>query len=394
MADAAETPQAKQPKKKAAVIFGYLGTNYSGLQINPGVSTVEQALELALYKAGAISDANHEGGFSKIQWTRSSRTDKGVHAGANVVALKCMIGDPDLLAKVRSHLPQDIALHGIIRATRSFNAKNATSSREYEYIMPAWMFSRQHEEFVKSVLSDGADEAMVSGLVQPVTLADDDLAAINSITNAFRGTLNYHNFSSGTDSFDPSSNRYITKFHASLLQLPEGQFVRFEIHGQSFLFNMIRLMVGAVLGVHHGVINSDLLHKKDLFDSRKKFHLPLAPALGLFLQKPLFSGYLKKVPEMELTELKDDIAAFIQDRIYSEIARLDSARNEFARWLCLLYRGHSHTGSWNTFTELTPGAATQPPKKKRKKPAPPGVEDWLKQKPAPSECQTEPAAAD
>lgn len=163
-----------------------------------------------------------------------------------------MISDPDLLAKVRSHLPQDIALHGIIRATRSFNAyvchncagrfpcflngvghrKNATSSREYEYIMPAWMFSRQHEEFVKSVLSDGADEAMVSGLVQPVTLADDDLAAINSITNAFRGTLNYHNFSSGTDSFDPSSNRYITKFHASLLQLPEGQFVRFEIHGQ------------------------------------------------------------------------------------------------------------------------------------------------------------------
>jgi hypothetical protein len=36
------------PKKKWAVCFGYLGSNYQGLQINPDTNTVEKHLEKAL----------------------------------------------------------------------------------------------------------------------------------------------------------------------------------------------------------------------------------------------------------------------------------------------------------------------------------------------------------
>ena len=56
-----------------------------GLQVQrdqPG-GTVEDVLQQAMYDVGAILPSNY-GNLHKIGWTRSSRTDKGVHALANV----------------------------------------------------------------------------------------------------------------------------------------------------------------------------------------------------------------------------------------------------------------------------------------------------------------------
>jgi hypothetical protein len=40
-------PVKKLAKKKVALIFGYIGTGFSGLQLNEGVRTVEEVLEKA-----------------------------------------------------------------------------------------------------------------------------------------------------------------------------------------------------------------------------------------------------------------------------------------------------------------------------------------------------------
>ena len=50
---------------------------------NEGAQTVEAELELALYLAGAMSKDNF-GNPRKVSWSRSGRTDKGVHAVAQV----------------------------------------------------------------------------------------------------------------------------------------------------------------------------------------------------------------------------------------------------------------------------------------------------------------------
>ena len=60
-------------KRKYAVCFGYLGSSFQGLQINPGARTVEAELEKALFLSGAIQDSNF-GFMGKIQWTRAART--------------------------------------------------------------------------------------------------------------------------------------------------------------------------------------------------------------------------------------------------------------------------------------------------------------------------------
>jgi tRNA pseudouridine38-40 synthase len=76
----------KPVKRKVALHVGYVGSAYKGLQINriEGVPTIEEELERAIYKAGGIAESNF-GELNKVKWSRSSRTDKGVHSLATVV---------------------------------------------------------------------------------------------------------------------------------------------------------------------------------------------------------------------------------------------------------------------------------------------------------------------
>ena len=60
------------PKRKYAACFGYLGTNYQGLQINPDAITIEAVLEKCLFLAGGISERNF-GNIQKVSWTRTAR---------------------------------------------------------------------------------------------------------------------------------------------------------------------------------------------------------------------------------------------------------------------------------------------------------------------------------
>ena len=60
-------------KKKMAVCFGYLGSKYQGLQVNPDADTIEKELERALFLCGGIHESNF-GFLQKVQWTRAART--------------------------------------------------------------------------------------------------------------------------------------------------------------------------------------------------------------------------------------------------------------------------------------------------------------------------------
>ena len=64
-------------KKKVALVVGYNGSNYHGLQlVDPELNTIEKRLEEALFDLGCILPTNKQK-LEKIGWSRSSRTDKG-----------------------------------------------------------------------------------------------------------------------------------------------------------------------------------------------------------------------------------------------------------------------------------------------------------------------------
>jgi tRNA pseudouridine38-40 synthase len=56
-----EEPKTKRPpfpKRKVAILMGYCGTNYQGMQLNPNAKTIELELFNALCKDGLVSSEN------------------------------------------------------------------------------------------------------------------------------------------------------------------------------------------------------------------------------------------------------------------------------------------------------------------------------------------------
>ncbi|KAL1864054.1 hypothetical protein VTK73DRAFT_6235 [Phialemonium thermophilum] len=129
--------EERRPKRKVAVMIGYAGTGYSGLQMNHTEKTIEGDLFAAFVAAGAIAKANADDP-KKSSFVRCARTDKGVHAAGNVLSLKLIIEDPDLVGKINSHLPPQIRVWGIQRTNNGFSCYQACDSRWYEYLMPSY----------------------------------------------------------------------------------------------------------------------------------------------------------------------------------------------------------------------------------------------------------------
>ncbi|KAJ8099854.1 pseudouridine synthase [Lipomyces tetrasporus] len=139
--DEDEEAEAKErrPKRKVACMIGYCGTGYHGMQINPPQKTIEGDIFNAFVKAGAISQDNSNDP-KKSAFMRAARTDKGVHAAGNVISLKLIVEDADVVEKINTFLPGQIRLWGYSRTTKGFECRKHCDSRIYEYLIPSYSF--------------------------------------------------------------------------------------------------------------------------------------------------------------------------------------------------------------------------------------------------------------
>lgn len=128
--------EQRRPKKKVAVMLGYSGTGYYGMQLNEDKKTIEGDLFAAFVAAGAISKAN-AADPKKSSFVRCARTDKGVHAAGNVVSLKMIVEDDDIVQKINEKLSPQIRVWGIRQTTGGFSSYQLCDSRVYEYLLPS-----------------------------------------------------------------------------------------------------------------------------------------------------------------------------------------------------------------------------------------------------------------
>ncbi|KAL8920821.1 MAG: hypothetical protein Q9172_004327 [Xanthocarpia lactea] len=149
----------RKPKKKVAVMLGYSGSGYKGMQLNHEQKTIEGDLFSAFVAAGAISKANADDP-KKSSLVRCARTDRGVHAAGNVISLKMIIEDPDIVKKINEKLSPQIRVWGIERTNGSFSAYQLCDSRIYEYLIPTYCFLPPHpESFLGKELPKLAEES-------------------------------------------------------------------------------------------------------------------------------------------------------------------------------------------------------------------------------------------
>ncbi|KAJ8111222.1 hypothetical protein OPT61_g6129 [Boeremia exigua] len=151
--------EERRPKRKVAVMVGYSGTGYKGMQIDNKQKTIEGDLFKAFVAAGAISKANADDP-KKSALVRCARTDKGVHAAGNVISLKLIIEDDDIVDKINANLSEQIRVWGIQRTTGSFSCYQACDSRWYEYLIPTHSFLPPHpSSYMGKKLVEEAEKA-------------------------------------------------------------------------------------------------------------------------------------------------------------------------------------------------------------------------------------------
>ncbi|CAF9932768.1 MAG: tRNA pseudouridine synthase 1 [Alectoria fallacina] len=151
--------QEKKPKRKVAVMLGYSGTGYKGMQLNYHEKTIEGDLFKAFVDAGAISKANADDP-KKSSLIRCARTDKGVHAAGNVISLKLIVEDPDIVANINKHLSPQIRVWGIERTNGGFSCYQHCDSRTYQYLIPSHCFLPPHpKSFLAKQMIRLAEEA-------------------------------------------------------------------------------------------------------------------------------------------------------------------------------------------------------------------------------------------
>jgi tRNA pseudouridine38-40 synthase len=155
------------------VLLGYAGSGYKGMQINATGKTIEGDLFTAFIKAGAISKANADDP-KKSSLVRCARTDKGVHAAGNVISLKLIVEDPDIIKKINENLPEQIRVWGFERTNGSFSCYQTCDSRWYEYLIPTYSFLPPHpQSYMGKKLVESAE---TEGVIESYNARQEDVA--------------------------------------------------------------------------------------------------------------------------------------------------------------------------------------------------------------------------
>lgn len=83
-----------------------------------------------------------------------------MHAAGNVISIKLIVEDEDIVRKINDNLSPQIRVWGFERTNNSFSAYQLCDSRIYEYLIPTYCFLPPHpQSYLGKKLLDLADEA-------------------------------------------------------------------------------------------------------------------------------------------------------------------------------------------------------------------------------------------
>ncbi|KAI1900887.1 hypothetical protein AGOR_G00054470 [Albula goreensis] len=317
-----EQEERRFPKRKVVLLMAYSGKGYYGMQRNVGSTqfkTIEDELVMALVKSGCIPE-NHGAEMKKMSFQRCARTDKGVSAAGQIVSLKLWLID-DILDKINSHLPSQIRVLGLKRVTAGFNSKNKCDARTYAYMLPTTAFAPKELDH-----EDGS-----------YRLDKETLLKVNRLFSCYKGTHNFHNYTSQKGPRDPSARRYIMDMVCEEPFLRQGmEFAVIKVKGQSFMMHQIRKMIGLVIAVVKGYASESIQQRSW---GEEKVDIPKAPGLGLVLEKVHFEKYNKRFGDDGVHEPlvwdqeEEQITAFKEEHIYPTIVETEQDEKSMLSWM-------------------------------------------------------------
>lgn len=240
--------------KNIKLTIEYDGTNYFGWQVQPEVSSVQGEIKKAI-KILTNED---------IDLTGAGRTDRKVHARGQVANFMTNSSIPaeKFSYAINKYLPQDISIVKSEEVDINFHSRYDAIGKEYRYLI--------YNTHIRSSLLRNYTYHVPYNL---------DFKKMDIAKDFFLGT---HDFSAFMSTGSSIENTVRTIYAVSLCQ--KNNIICFEVQGNGFLYNMVRIMVGTLIDVGSGKIRPEsipiILKSKD----RKKAGHTAKPQ-GLYLEK-------------------------------------------------------------------------------------------------------------
>ena len=216
------------------LLIQYDGTNYSGWQVQLNAATIQGELERAV---GLLEPG--------VKVFGSGRTDAGVHAEGQVanVHLSREITPQALRSAVNGNLPRDIRVFDVEQAADDFHARFSAKKKTYLYRV--------------------VNASICSPFWRPYTFHDNrelDLDAMQNAAKLFIGEHDWTAFSAAQSDADSRVRNVLDlSIEKHYDQRARGMMIEFRITADGFLRYMVRSIVGTLLEVGRGEMDSDTI---------------------------------------------------------------------------------------------------------------------------------------
>lgn len=232
--------------------LSYDGTAYSGWQIQPNALSVQKTVEQAIF-----SLTNET-----VTVTASGRTDAGVHATAQTCHFDtaCTIPPEKFYLALNTVLPPDVRAIRSEEVSEDFDARKSAKKKTYKY----------------SFYFDSVENPLKE---RYATLTDKNLN-YREIKKAIKLIKGEHDFKAFSSTGSSVKTTVRTVYEIKMVKNRFG--LEFYVTGSGFLYNMVRIIVGALIKVGKGKIS--LTNIKEMLTTGKRVvSIETLPAKGLTL---------------------------------------------------------------------------------------------------------------
>ncbi|MEW8957023.1 tRNA pseudouridine(38-40) synthase TruA, partial [Clostridium sp.] len=191
--------------------------------------------------------------------------DTGVHAEEYIANFQtnCDLSIELMLNYLYEFLPEDIVVKSMKDTTERFHARYNAKSKTYVY--------RINNSKFRDVFN------------RKYTYHTDQSLNLNTMREGAKFLIGTHDFQSFT-SLKPKGGKSTIRTINYINISENNNIIEVEVNGNSFLWNMVRIIVGTLLEVGSGKLKPEDVKK--ILDEKKRAEAgPIAQAKGLFLKE-------------------------------------------------------------------------------------------------------------
>ena len=238
-------------------VVSYNGTNYSGWQVQTNSNSIQEEIELALFKICK----------EKIKITGAGRTDSGVHSIGQTFNFKTNINmEPDKWKlALNSLLPLDIRITSSELVDEDFHSRFNAKGKIYRYLLNTNEFDPIHKDLIYQY-------------TQKLDANKMQLAS-----RLFLGKHDFRNFCSNSIEEVKDFTKEIEYFNIK----DDNGLISFEVKGSGFLRYQVRMMVGTLIEIGSGKKDESIISSRlDKLEFNTTSYN--APSNGLYLMKVIY----------------------------------------------------------------------------------------------------------